>query len=648
MSQAVATHQQRTIIVVGNGPVGVFFCSEILRRTPGTEVHLFGDEPYEPYNRVALSQLLHGERSLSQLALALPTNTGFHTHWHTRIKCIDPTLKTVTTAYGDVFSYDELVLATGSRAHVPNLPGVHIPGVYCFRNLKDAQALCSRRVGSRHTLVLGGGLLGIETARAMRRRGNDVTLIHHSAWLMNRQLDPGTAAHLKSSLEEAGIVVRLETSVLAVDGTRNMTGVILRNGDILKADTLILSTGIRPNLELARSANIAVGRGIRINDRLQTSDDNVYAIGECAEINGDVFGLVAPGLEQASILAARLSGDVESVYQQQALATRLKVMDQPVVSIGDIGMRHDTPDSRFLTHEKNGHYRTLRFQRGKLKGAAGIGEWPDQAHLKDLMAEGRQLSLLQSLKFRFTGDIWPASEQIQDHHIICNCRQVSAGALRECCAAGHPLSSTGAGTVCGSCVPLLQQFDPTQPEHPNNAASNTQWLAAFSLVAVALITLFQTLSPFGGPQSYQPQDGIQAMLSTWWVDSEKRQISGFVLLGLTVTSLLLSARKRIRSLELLPFSFWRWTHVILTTLVLAILFFHTGVSEFQGINAWLIYSFWATALLGVGSSLFTHRESASPSIHSKRHKRWFVLAHIIAFWPLPALLSFHVLSVYWF
>lgn len=632
----------KTIAVIGNGPVGVFFCDELLRRTPATVIHLFGDEPFVPYNRVALSQLLHGEKSPSELTLALPDAPGLHTHWHTEITSLDLDSKQLSTNRGEVFQFDELVMATGSRAHIPNLPGIQMTGVYSFRNMKDAQSLYSRRISSRHTIVLGGGLLGIETARAMRRQGTDVTLVHHSAWLMNRQLDPGTADYLKQELESSGINVMLNTAILAVDGAHRMNGVLLRDGTKLNADTLIVSTGIRPNIELARNAGISVSRGIRINETLQTNVDHVYAIGECAEVNGEIYGLVAPGFEQASILAARLSGETQKAYAQQALATRLKVLDKGVSSLGEIGMRYDTTDSQFITHEKDGHYRTLRFERGKLRGAAAFGDWPDQERLRELISKGEQLNPLQTLKFRLTGSIWSEDERIQDHHIICNCRQVSAGMLKACCSEGKPPSSTGAGSVCGSCVPLLQQFDPDANQHPIEA-NGTPALAVFSLLALGLIVLFQFMSPFGGPNEYLPDQ-----ISSWWTESDKRQITGFTLLGLTAFSLLLSARKRISAIKLMSFSTWRWAHVVLTTLVLAILFFHTGVSEFQGINAWLIYSFWTTALLGVASSLLTHRESAEPSVSRKRHKRWFVFAHIIAFWPLPALLSFHILSVYWF
>lgn len=631
----------KKVVVVGSGPVGVHFCNELLRQSQDVLVELIGEEPYEPYNRVVLSQLLHGEKSLKQILLPIADDSRLTTHWHTRATKIDPVTQQIQTNHGDIISYDKLILATGSSAHIPNLPGVNLPGVYCFRNLADAEALAGRRVGSRHTVVLGGGLLGIETARAMARKGNKITLIHHSGWLMNRQLDEGSATVLKQELEAAGIEVRLSEAVLAVDGSRKVTGLILRSGEILETDTLVLATGIRPNVELAKDAGLSVVFGIRIDDAMETSAPNIYAMGECAEINGNVYGLVAPGLEQASILAKRFAGEADLYYQQKALSTRLKVLDKPVVSIGKMGLLYDTSDSEYQVYQKDSTYRVLRFERGKLQGAAGIGEWPDQEQLTDLLAEGESLNPLQRLRFKLTGQLWSSDEQIQDHHIICNCRQVSAGELRTCQAAGKQPSTTGAGSVCGSCVPLLAQFDPAKPVEVKPKGEPA--LALFSLVALALMILFQQLEPFGAPENYIAPD-----ISDWWLDSDKRQITGFTLLGLTAFSLIMSLRKRIRSFRFISFAFWRWAHVAMTTAVLAMLFLHTGVSDFQGINAWLIYSFWATALLGVFSSLLTHKEAAKPSVSSKAHKRWFVFAHIIAFWPLPVLLSFHVLSVYWF
>ncbi|MGB1090695.1 MAG: FAD-dependent oxidoreductase [Oceanobacter sp.] len=629
------------IVVVGSGPVGVHFCNEMLRQNPDAQLHLIGEEPYEPYNRVVLSQLLYGEKTLEQIRLPLSDDSRLTTHWHTRVTEIDSDKKQVLTNHGNQISYDKLILATGSRAHVPNLPGVNLPGVYCFRNLADAEALASRRVGSRHMVVLGGGLLGIETARAMARKGNKITLIHHSGWLMNRQLDEGSATRLKENLESLGIEVRLSESILAVDGARKVTGLILRSGQMLETDTLILATGIQPNVELAKEAGISSLYGIRVDDTLETSQSDVFAIGECAEVNGEVYGLVAPGLEQASVLARRFSNEPDALYEHRALATRLKVLDTPVSSMGEMGLLHDTRESEYQVFEKGDIRRVLRFERGQLKGAAGIGAWSDQEQLSDLIANGENLNPLQRLRFRLTGELWSSDEQVQDHHIICNCRHISAGELRACQAAGNQPSSTGAGSVCGSCVPLLAQFDPSKPvaEKPKGEPA----LALFSLIALALMIIFQQLSPFGAPENY-----INPHISDWWIDSDKRQITGFTLLGLTVVSLIMSLRKRIRSFGFISFAFWRWMHVVLTTAMLAILFLHTGVSEFQGINAWLIYSFWTTALLGVISSLLTHKEAAKPGISSKRHKRWLVMGHIIAFWPLPVLLSFHVLSVYWF
>lgn len=638
----------KTIAIIGNGPVGVHFCNELQQLSDQYIVHIFGDEPYNPYNRVALSQLLYGEKTLEELLLPLHESSNLHLHWHTRIQHIDTENQRIQDNQGQSYQYDELVLCTGSRAHIPSIPGVHMTGVYCFRDMKDAEALMSRRVGSRHCVILGGGLLGIETARAMSRLSTKVTLIQHSGWLMNRQLDEETANSLTQDLTESGIEVRVNTSVMAVDGTRQLEGVLLRDGSTLECDTLILSTGIQPNIELAREANLHVGRGIRIDENLQTSVNNVYAIGECAEVEGEVYGLVAPGLEQAALLARRLTGNTEQTYQQRALSTRLKVLDTPVVSMGKTGQLDIGPESRFLRYQKEGVNRSLHFERGKLLGGAGVGIWPDQERLKDLIEEDRSLNPWQKLKFRLTGNIWGQDEQILDHHIICNCRQISAGELRACAAQGQSPSETGAGSVCGSCQPLLTQFQPA-----NSFLGDTLeiikdkgigWQIGVGLLGICLIALFILTSPFISiPTSYSP-----GHISEWWTDSSKRQITGFTLLGLTTFSLLLTGRKRLKAFSWLSFSSWRGWHIVLTTLVLAMLFLHTGQSEFQGINQWLITSFWVTALLGLLTSVASWREQASPSIGTKRNKRWALVGHIIAFWPLPVLLSFHILSVYWY
>jgi nitrite reductase (NADH) large subunit len=638
----------RKIAIIGNGPVGIHFCNELLRQHSDDEIHIFGDEPYSPYNRVALSQLLYGDKSLTDIQLELSDDGRVTTHWHTCITEIDAANKKLTCQYGEQYGYDQVVLSTGSRAHIPNLPGIHLPGVYSFRNLKDAEALLTRRVTSRHTIILGGGLLGIETARAMRRLSTEVTLIHHSSWLMNRQLDEGASLRLQEALEAEGIKVLLSTSVLAVDGRYKAEAVILRSGETLPCDTLVLSTGIRPNIDLAKQAGIAFSQGIKINDQLETSVPGIYAIGECAEINGQIIGLVAPGLSQASLLAKRLCNNSDAPYIQQAVASKLKVLKLPVLSLGEMGLQYEGPESQMLSFVRKDRYRVLRFERGRLVGASAIGQWRDQDRLKDLIEQGKNLNFLQKLRFRLTGNIWGESQAILNHHIICNCRQISAGQLRACSAQGLALESTGAGTVCGSCRPLLGQFAPN-PALYIDAAEGKQtdnsliYLSALGLLALLLVFAFQLSAPWLPPEQYDPNS-----LSTWWTDSWKRQISGFVLLGLTLISLLLSARKRLTRFKWIRFSSWRAVHIVLTTLVLAGLFFHTGASNYQGINAWLITCFWLAALAGILTTWLSLQESKRASMKIKRIKQGAITLHIISFWPLPVLLTFHILSVYWF
>lgn len=638
----------RKIIVIGNGPVGVHFCNELARLGCHDHIRIFGAEPYSPYNRVALSQLLYGDKTLPEIQLQIDSSKNPETHWHTRVVAINHEQKFITTQYDEHFSYDVLVLATGASAHIPNLPGIHLKGVYSFRDLKDAEALLTRRVTSRHTIILGGGLLGIETARAMRRLSTEVTLIHHSTWLMNRQLDQGAAERLLEKLEAEGIKVMLNTSVMAIDGRQKIDGVILRNGSTLPCDTLVLSTGIRPNIELAKQSGMAFGQGIKINDKLETSLPGIYAIGECAEINGQIIGLVAPGLSQASLLAQKLCSLSDANYIQQAVSSKLKVLKLPVLSLGEMGLQHDSPESRLVSYARKEKYRVLRFERGRLAGASAIGHWPDQDRLKDLIEQGRSLNILQKLRFKLTGNIWGESQAILDHHIICNCRQITAGQLRACAAEGKALESTGAGSVCGSCRPLLAQFsadrnlyhDASQTESKDKSLSYLSWLA---LLALGLIIGFQFTATWLPPENYNPNS-----LSTWWTDSFKRQITGFVLLGLTVISLLVSARKRLPWFKWVSFSSWRVVHVVLTTLVLAGVFFHTGVSDYQGINAWLITCFWIAAIAGVLITLLSKQENVRPGMTVRRAKQSAIMLHILSIWPLPVLLAFHILSVYWF
>lgn len=647
MVSTSAESASQRIAIIGSGPVGVYFVNELYRLDYPGQVVLLGEEAHAPYNRVQLSNLLNGSCPWEDLVTRVNLKSQWEAHYHTRIASIDRDFQRLWDTRGNVYSYDILVIATGSRPHVPAIPGVGLDGVFAFRNLDDTQQLLSRQVSSRHTVVIGGGLLGIETARSMAKYGTRVTLIHHSPILMNRQLDERASSLLVENLFRQGVEVQLSTSVLAIDGSRRVERILTRNKTPLSCDTVIFTTGIKPNLELAREAGIWVGQGIKINEYLQTSREGIYAIGECAEFNGRIFGLVAPGLEQAGILASNLVAENSlSTYRETLLSASLKVVDDPVFSSGDVGEEYNHSSYKNLVYETDNCYRKIVLSRGRLVGAIGLGEWPEQEILRDAIGKRKYIHPLRRLLFSRRGCLFaddPNPTSIPGNAVICNCRQISAAVIRNAVESGCKTIEAlgercGAGLVCGSCQPLMAKFT-----EQNVKPSSQKWLAGWAVCVALLIAAFFLLPPLAVSASYNPGSSEK-----WWTSSFYRQITGFSVLALMAAGLLVGLRKRLRWFRWLKFERWRWLHVILSTLCIIILFVHTGLGEIRGLNRWLLLSFMAAATMGILTSLLTQLETASPGIANKSFKRWFTTAHLVSFWPVPVLLALHIVTVYWF
>jgi len=319
------------IIVIGSGPVGLRFVDHLLKLAPNTHIHLFGNEPFQPYNRVQLTALLAGDVKRDAIDLPLPS-TDQHPNFQFTI-CgicqvnIHETDKYIEDANGHRYEFDILVFATGARAFIPNIEGAEQKGVYTFRNLKDTEHLYARIASARHVVVVGGGLLGLEAAKGMRKANTRVTLVQQGSHLMNRQLDKDAAAILQKQVESLGIQVITHSGVREIIGNDKLESIRTHSGDQIECDTLLLCAGIRPNVELARSAGLVVKKGIVVNDQLQTSQKDIYAIGECCEHQEITYGVVNPGFEQAAIAAEAIFSDSDQVvYRGSLYVSSLKVV----------------------------------------------------------------------------------------------------------------------------------------------------------------------------------------------------------------------------------------------------------------------------------------------------------------------------------
>ena len=645
------------IVVVGSGPVGVRTVQELLRLNPQQEIIIYGDEPYEPYNRVRLTQMLAGHSTWADIfsSLRLPDTPNLIKRYNCPITTINTKEMLVVDSLGQMQHYSSLVLATGSTPYVPSIPGNRLAGVFTLRNMSDAIGLAARRVRTRKTLVIGGGLLGIEAARALQRSHTEVSIIQHGSRLMPAQLDENGAELIHEQANAMGITVYLNDGVQEILGDRLVSGVRLRSGKELSFDTIVLATGITPNTKLAREIGLSVGRGIRVNDQLLTSDPHIYAVGECTEHRGKIYGLVAPGLEQASVAAHTILNRPAS-YLGSISAANLKVIGKSVFSIGTV--TDDVVSNLDKVYEyRDKHsdtYRRVVLHRGRLIGAIAIGNWGQLSRIQEGVTYNRRVLPWKIARFKKSGDIWP-DEQAENIHqwpvtaTVCNCTGVTRGALSAAieggCNSVESLSQcTGASSVCGSCRPKLSQLLGEAPAPLISKGRSA--LTIISIISVILASMIVLLTPIAFNQTVQ----LDWHISELWLDNFYKEFSGFTLLGLSVVGLLISLRKRIKKISqhksVGDFGYWRVMHVLLGSLALITLALHTGFRMGDNLNFLLMLSFVGLAVVGAVAGGFTAYEAKNPSLSLGRLRRCTNWAHIILFWPLPVLLGFHVLKSY--
>lgn len=644
-----------SVLVVGSGPVGMKLARHCLDFRPELSLTVCGNEPFAPYNRVQLSAFLAGELDRPALDLPVPDRCD-HPNFDYRvatIASIDAAARLAVDRLGRRYAYETLVLATGARAHQPNIPGLEQTGVYTFRNLKDADHLYARTARARHVVVLGGGLLGLEAAHALRRASTRVTVIQQGAWLMNRQLDETAAARLRATVEARGIEVIVNSGVRRILGDGRVTGVRIQSGEDLACDTVLLCAGIQPNIELARNAGLKVGRGILVDDRLRTSDPHIYAVGECCEHRGRTYGLVAPGFEQAAVAADVLTGGAAE-YRGSQYASRLKVVGESVRSLGEVTDLPRTPylSTRTFHDPTDGAYRKVVVARGRLVGAVGIGDWPEFDRIQEAFQQGRRLRFWQTARFKRTGRLW-SEGQADDPAtwpaatLICQCSQVSRGQLTEAMSTcsgdlAELKRRTGAGTVCGSCQPVLEQLAGATGARRQEAGWRLALVSSgLALVLAALLAVWPA-APVA--DSVLAQGGFERL----WNDKVWKQVTGFSVLGLSSLALVMSLRKRLRWSWLGSFVGWRGLHTSVGALCVALLMVHTGFHLGTRLNAWLMADFLAVVLLGAGAGSavgMAHRLPPHRAVRWRRGWRWL---HLVVSWPLPVLLAVHILSVYYF
>jgi nitrite reductase (NADH) large subunit len=349
---------------------------ELVKRSLGRyAIAVIGEEPRLAYNRVLLSSVLAGETASHEIELRPASwwrGRGVTLKYGSRVSEIDIGRRELKIENDESIAFSKLVLATGSRAIRLDVPGADLPGVNTFRDSRDVDLLSTLAARKTRVVVVGGGLLGLEAAYGLAKAGAPVTLLHLMDRLMERQLDGPAADLLKSLVERKGIDILLKANTARIVGHHKVEAVELTDGRRIDCDAVIFAAGIRPNVALATEAGIHVNRGVVVDDRMQTSVDGIFALGECAEHRGVCYGLVEPAYEQARVLARHLSGR-EAAYSGSVVATNLKVSGVSVFSAGDF-LASEGSESIILSDVKRGIYKRLVVADGRLSGAVLIGD----------------------------------------------------------------------------------------------------------------------------------------------------------------------------------------------------------------------------------------------------------------------------------
>ncbi len=367
---------------------------------------------------------------------------------------------------GSVTHFDKLLIATGSTPLIPPIDGVKKDGVFVFRNLDNTRALLDRAGPGKKAIVIGGGLLGLEAARGLQVQGCDVTVVHLMDTLMERQLDFAGGGYLKAKMECLGVKVLLERNTAAILGNGKAEGVAFKDGSRLDANFVVIAAGIRPNVELGRKAGLQVNRGIVVNDYMETSNPDIFAVGECVEHNSACYGLVAPLFEQGKVLAATITGNRGPVYGGTIQAAKLKIMGVDVFSAGDFSEKSPGSDPVRYEDPALGIYKKLIVRDGKLAGVILVGDTSESHRYVEWLRSSTDLTTMRR-QLLFPG---PATDsgldvaEMADSKVVCGCNGVTKGAIIQAVhekgisTLAQLKDCTRASTGCGSCTEVCQQL----------------------------------------------------------------------------------------------------------------------------------------------------------------------------------------------
>ncbi len=464
---------KQKLILIGNGMAGVRTLEELLKLTPDEyDITVYGSEPYPNYNRIMLSPVLAGDKTVDEIVLNdldWYKNNGIELITGDPIVEIDRGKREVKTQSGATNSYDRLLIATGSNPFMIPIPGADKQGVIGFRDIHDVETMLGAARDYNNAVVIGGGLLGLEAANGLLKNGMNVTVVHLLDSLMERQLDKPASALLQQSLLEKGLQFKMEAQTSAILGEQRVEAVEFADGSRIDADLVVMAVGIRPNIELAQQSGIHCERGIVVNDTMQTFDPRVYAVGECVQHRNMCYGLVAPLFEQAKVCANHLANYGIARYQGSVTSTKLKVTGIDLFSAGDFN-EADGDETLVFQDPAQGVYKKLVLTDNRIKGAVLYGDTLDGSWYFQLMREGTSIAdFRQSILFgqHDLGDSGHGDNKVAalaDSAEICGCNGVCKGEIVDAITKqglftlDEVRAHTKASSSCGSCTGLVESL----------------------------------------------------------------------------------------------------------------------------------------------------------------------------------------------
>ncbi|WP_339281232.1 nitrite reductase large subunit NirB [Paenibacillus sp. FSL H8-0282] len=464
--------KREKLVLIGNGMAGIGTLEQILKLGGAYDITVFGSEPHPNYNRIMLSYVLEGSKTINDIILNdwnWYEDNNITLHTATTVTRIDEHSKQVIADNGMAVSYDKVIIATGSNSFILPVPGCDKEGVVGFRDIADCDAMLAAAKQYNKAAVIGGGLLGLEAAKGLVNLGMDVTVVHLMEDLMERQLDRNASSMLQAELERQGVKFAMGKQTVELTGEQRVSGLQFSDGTSLAADFVVMAVGIKPNITVAKESGIAVNRGIVVDDYLQTSMQNVYSIGECAEHRGVCYGLVAPLFEQGMVLAKHLCGSDTNPYEGSVVSTKLKISGVDVFSAGEF---MDSPEHTVISSkdEWKRTYKKILLKDNVIVGAVLFGDVTESANLQKLVKQGAVMTDEIYTEVMGTGCCGSGAkkstsvEAMADEEIVCGCNGVTKKAIVDAViengftTVDEIKACTGATRSCGGCKPVVEQI----------------------------------------------------------------------------------------------------------------------------------------------------------------------------------------------